>query len=276
MRKTRLSRHLLATTLPMALLLSSGGQTAMAEPMIGQGFNAYGLPGAIDTPTAEVMPDGTLGTTVSYSDYGRRSTIAFQILPRVTGALRYSRIEGLQDGSRDFVWDRSFDLHYQFLDEDQNSWRPAVAVGLRDFMGTGLYSAQYLVASKTLTPQWRVSAGLGWGRLGGTCYIPANQPNIGDCETRDADDVGAGGKPTPKDWFNGSPKLFGSVSYQATDRLRLVAEYSPEDYGLEVAAGEKEPGAMSICRRSTSFAAITNWASIPSAARRSVRNSRSR
>ncbi|AUH33861.1 YjbH domain-containing protein [Paracoccus tegillarcae] len=242
MRKSRLSRHLLATTLPVALLLTSGGQTALAEPMIGQGMNAYGLPGAIDTPTAEMLPDGTIGATVSYSEYGQRNTVMFQVLPRLSTALRYSRLDNIEDGDRDYVWDRSFDLRYQLLDENENSWQPALAVGLRDFMGTGLYSAQYMVASKTITPQLRVSAGVGWGRLGGTCYIPGGQGTTGDCELRD--DIGNGGKPQPDDWFRGSAKAFGSISYQATDRLRIVAEYSPETYGLESAVGEEEPSSQ--------------------------------
>lgn len=239
MRKSRLTRYLMATALPVAALVASSGETAMADPMLTFGVNAYGMPGAIDTPTAEMLPDGTLGGTVSYSDYARRNTLVFQALPRVTAAVRYSKIDDIQDGRRDYVWDRSFDLRYQFLDEDEDGWRPAMAIGLRDFIGTGLYSAQYLVASKTITPKLRVSAGIGWGRLGGNCYIPGGQENNGDCEVRE--DVGNGGKPEPDDWFRGSPKAFGSIIYQATDQLRFVGEYSPETYGLETAVGREEP-----------------------------------
>ena len=38
------------------LLTAVGSQTALAEPMIGQSLNTYGLPGAVDTPTAEMLP----------------------------------------------------------------------------------------------------------------------------------------------------------------------------------------------------------------------------
>ncbi|WP_299845395.1 YjbH domain-containing protein [uncultured Paracoccus sp.] len=228
MRHSRLFRQLLATTLPVALLVASGSQTALAEPMIGWGMNSYGLPGGIDTPTAEMLPDGTLGATVGYSDYSRRNTLVFQALPRLTAALRYSRIDNYQIDERDYLWDRSFDIRFQALDEDPDGWRPAVAVGLQDFMGTGVYSAEYLVASKTITPTLRVSAGVGWGRLGG--------------EFRPPSDVGQGGKPNYKDWFTGPASPFASITWQATDKLRLVAEYSEDPYALEESAtGEEAP-----------------------------------
>ena len=43
-------------------------QPARTDPMIGTVMNSYGLPGAVDTPTAEMLPDATLGATLSYSD----------------------------------------------------------------------------------------------------------------------------------------------------------------------------------------------------------------
>ncbi|NWP89684.1 YjbH domain-containing protein, partial [Escherichia coli] len=73
-------RRLLATTLPAAMVLGSVSTTAIAEPMYGRTMSTYGLPGGIDTPTAETLPDGTLGATVSWSDYGRRSSVLFQAL----------------------------------------------------------------------------------------------------------------------------------------------------------------------------------------------------
>ena len=224
LRRPPLMRRLLASALPVALLAASGGATALAEPLTTGSLNAYGMPGAIDTPTAEALPDGTLGATLGWSDYARRNTLVFQATPRLTTALHYSRIEGLDD-KRGYVWDRSFDLRYQLLDEA--GWRPAVAVGLQDFMGTGIYSAEYLVATKSVTPDIRVSAGLGWGRLAGN--------------SRHGDNADEGGNLNTDLWFTGGAKPFASVSWQARDNLRLVAEYSADDYGLEVGEGEEEP-----------------------------------
>merc|ERR1712192_55703 len=108
-----LTRRLLASTVPAALLLSLGAQPARTDPMIGTVMNSYGLPGAVDTPTAEMLPDATLGATLSYSDLARRNTLVFQVLPRLTVALRYSRFDIRPDSDgvltsderRGYVWD---------------------------------------------------------------------------------------------------------------------------------------------------------------------------
>lgn len=224
MRRDRLFRRLMSTTLPVALLLGSGGGVAVADPLYSNNFSTYGLPGGIDTPTAETMPDGTLAASVSASDYGRRSNMAFQALPGLTAVLRYSRVEGINDYRNDgYISDRSLDLRYQIVDEQ--GWRPAVAVGLQDFLGTGVYSGEYIVASKNITPTVRASLGLGWGTLAG-------KPR-----TIDADDEG--GTPNVDQWFSGSPKPFGSVSWQVNDKLSLVAEYSNDTYFTRYSNGDE-------------------------------------
>lgn len=225
MRRSGLRRHLLATTLPVGILLVSGGGTAVADPLYTDIRSTFGMPGGVETPTAEKMRDGTLAATVSYSGYALRNNVAFQVLPNLTAALRYSRIDGLDPSGRGYVWDRSFDLRYQLFDEQ--GWRPAVAIGMEDFLGTGIYSGEYVVATKNLTPNIRGSIGLGWGRLAGT----PRPIEYGD----------EGGKPNYDTWFSGSPKPFGSVTWDVNDKLSLTAEYSNDDYGLEVENGADSP-----------------------------------
>lgn len=233
MRRSRTIRRLMATTLPAALLFGSVSSTAVADPMYGRNMSTYGLPGGIDTPTAETLADGTLGATVSWSDYGRRSSVVFQALPRLTTVLRYSRVEGINDYRNDgYISDRSFDLRFQVLDEQ--GWRPAVAVGLQDFIGTGVYSGEYIVATKNVTPTVRVSAGLGWGTLAG--------------KNRVIDVNDEGGTFDAGNWFSGGAKPFASVSWQVNDKLNLVAEYSNDKYQAEYSngnffqEGDDEPG----------------------------------
>lgn len=222
MRRTPLFRRLMATTLPAALLLGSATSVAVADPMLARNMSSFGTPGGIDTPTAETLPDATLAGTISYSDYARRTNVTFQALPGLTTVLRYARVDGINDYRNDgYISDRSFDLHYQIVDEQ--GWRPAVAVGLRDFLGTGVYSGEYIVASKNITPTIRASAGLGWGTLAGKNRVI------------DVDDEG--GTPNVGDWFSGSPKPFGSVSWQVNDRLNLVAEYSNDKYRASYSNG---------------------------------------
>ncbi|WP_265500602.1 YjbH domain-containing protein [Paracoccus beibuensis] len=232
MRRPRLIRQLMATTLPVAMLVGSGTGVAVADPMLARNMSAYGMPGGIDTPTAEMLPDGSLGATLSWSDYARRGNVFFQALPRLTTVLRYARVDGINDyRDEGFISDRSLDLRFQVVDEQ--GWRPAVAVGLQDFLGTGVYSGEYIVATRNVTPTVRASVGLGWGVLAG-------KPRVIDVQDQ-------GGTPNVDQWFSGGAKPFASVSWQVNDKLNLTAEYSHDRYYARYSDGNEyqqgdEPG----------------------------------
>ena len=117
-------------------------------------------------PIAGSFSDGEIGFTTSRHGPNLRNTLTFQALPRVFGAFRYSGIgdkKKLNIDSGYTYWDRSFDLRVDIL--KKNNILPDVTLGLQDFIGTGMYSGEYLVASKEIKNKLRVTAGLGWGRL---------------------------------------------------------------------------------------------------------------
>lgn len=224
-RLTPLTRRLLATALPVAAALVPAG-AGLADPMIGTVTNRYGLPGVIDTPTAEMMPDATLGAVLGYTELGNSTGLSFQILPRVTAVLRYGKFDSTEE-DRGYVRDRSFDIRVSLLDESLGGWRPSVAVGLQDAIGTGFYASEYLVATKTLSPRLRVSAGLGWGRL-------ASSGGIGSLiDDRGAPDDEEGGSLNTDQWFRGEAAPFVNLQWKATDKLTVLAEYSGDDYACE-------------------------------------------
>ncbi len=223
-RLTPLTRRLLASALPVAAVLAPAG-AGLADP--GIVLNRYALPGAIDTPSAEMMPDGTLGAVLGYSGIGGNGVgVSFQVLPRVSAVLRYGKFDN-EAMPRGYTRDRSFDLRLQLLTEDPDGWRPSVAVGLQDFIGTGYYSSEYIVATRNLTPRLRVSAGLGWGRL-------ASSGGIGSfTDSRPVPAPDDRGRLNNAKWFRGDMAPFASVAWQATDKLTLLAEYSGDDYACE-------------------------------------------
>ena len=232
-RLTPLTRRLLATALPTAVALVPAG-AGLADPMIGTVTNRYGLPGAIDTPSAEMTPDATLGAVLGYSALGNTAGLSFQILPRVTGVLRYGKFDSTEE-ERGYVRDRSFDIRVSLLDESPGGWRPAVAVGLQDAIGTGFYASEYVVATKTLSPRLRVSAGLGWGRL-------ASSGGIGSLiDDRGAPDDEEGGTLNTDQWFRGEAAPFLNIQWKATDKLTLLAEYSGDDYACETGDADSCP-----------------------------------
>jgi len=199
---------------------------AGAEPLIGGSRNAFGLPGGFDTPSAFGLPDGVIGASTLFGAGGQRHSFAFQIAPRLSAVFRYSKIDDF-DAPGDALYDRSIDLHLKLLDEA--GWRPAVAVGVRDFIGSGAYASEYVVVSKTVTPTLSISAGLGWGRLGSSNGIGAP---FGD---RPTPSVVADSPINHDRWFRGEAAPFLGVNWQVNDKLTLKAEYSPDGYVEEVA-----------------------------------------
>ncbi|MCH2076134.1 MAG: YjbH domain-containing protein [Rhodobacteraceae bacterium] len=221
-----------------AFVLPSSDPSVSSEaaPALRAASNFYGMPGLIDMPAAHALPDGELQAIVSSFAGITRTTLTFQISPRLTGAFRYNRFADINlDGFEDY-YDRAFDLHYQVLREDEDGWQPALAVGLRDFVGTGIEAGEYIVASKTFAlpneGRLRASAGLGWGRLGSYGDIGApfgeDRPQFVPGDTGGEVDFGQ--------WFRGPMAPFAGLEWQPGGRLqdlRVKVEYSSDAYDLE-------------------------------------------
>ncbi|WP_284379143.1 YjbH domain-containing protein [Amylibacter marinus] len=211
--------HIISTRL--AGVLASCSALCLATPITAQtlGFGAstnhYGGTGLIDMPTAESQPDGELSVTMAGFAGTTRGAFAFQILPRLSGTFRYTRLANWIQGGD--TYDRSFDMQYRLLDEAK--YRPAVAIGLRDFLGTGIYSGQYLVGTKNIGTKLKVTAGLGWGRFSNS-----------DEFQRDTSG-NPGGTLLYREWFTGPVGGFAGIEWQTpVKNLRLKAEYSSDSY----------------------------------------------
>ena len=204
------------------------GAPVIAQQTQTPSLNAYGTPGLIDTPTAENMPDGYLSFTSNVLGPYVRNTATFQVLPRVSGSFRYTRLDrGTLNGGS--TYDRSFDLHFNLVDE--TTYRPAIAVGLRDVLGTGVFSGEYIVATKNITPRLQFSGGLGFGRFAGRDTFQNPLSVLSDrFETRPGRSFGTGGELETNGWFRGPAAFFGGVKYQLNEQTTLLAEYSSDVY----------------------------------------------
>lgn len=198
-------------------------------------YTLFGTPGLILMPTAEVAADSELA--FSYSQFGPNAngTLTFQILPRLSGSFRYTKLDNFWASGplrgQDF-FDRSFDLQYRILNESK--YLPAVSVGIRDFIGTGIYSSEYVVATKSIGDKLRVHGGLGWGRL--ASHNPIG--NIGG--PRPDWDAGKGGTLNFSQWFRGDFAPFAGLSYKVNDKLTFKAEYSSDAFTVEERRGTLE------------------------------------
>jgi len=225
----------LGQMLAVGFLLLCGGQPAQAQDRnFAWGYNTLGVPGLLDVPSAFSRPDAEFG--LAYSQFGNqyRSSMTFQVSNRLSATFRYAGIDGLiLDGAEPIeTTDRSFSLHYRLLDE--GTYLPAVAVGLNDVLGTGLFSGEYLVASKTFGPKLRATLGLGWGRLGSFGGFSNPLSVFSDSFDTRAAYSGLGGELSSGQWFRGDAAFFGGVEWMVNERLRFVAEYSSDAYVNEV------------------------------------------
>ncbi len=79
-------------------------------------LNLYGTTGLIDMPSAQAQPDGQI--SLSYSQFGdfSRRNFTFQVLPRLSGTLRYSTIKNWGQRDDDGVFDPDYDLYDRSFD----------------------------------------------------------------------------------------------------------------------------------------------------------------
>ena len=225
------SRLLSASALASVLVVSS----AVLAQDLRPSMSTYGTPGLVEMPTAEVLRDGELAFTSSIVGPTVRNSITFQVLPNIYGTFRYSSVDGLfqQDES---YFDRSFDVHVQLAEED--GLRPAVAFGLRDLLGTGIYSGEYIVATKSFGPRVEVTGGIGWGRFAGRDTFSNPFGVFSDrFDTRPGGFTGTGGQLETGNWFRGPAAIFGGVKWHVNDRTTVFAEYSTDVQAREANAG---------------------------------------
>ncbi len=205
-------------------------------PLPPPSLNFYGSPGIIDMPSGQMLPDGQFTTAIGYFGGQTRYTLTFQALPWASASFRYNKIKNWNMGGFSTYYDRGFDMRFR-LHKETRYW-PEITLGLQDFVGTGIYSAEYLVATKTLNApgfgaarlpgKLKLTGGLGWGRLGTSGSIGSP---FGERPAYDPSDTG--GKPAYDQWFRGPVAPFGGIEWMPNDRTSVKFELSSDAYVTE-------------------------------------------
>ena len=216
-------------SVPLSLLLASAPLSA----------SDFGTTGLIDTPTARMQADGTLGFTAAYDERHKQFALTYQALPWLEMTYRYTGFEDY------FYWDRNYEVKALLWGEDDYSALPQIAVGIRDAVGTGVFGGEYVVASKRFG-QWDASLGLGWGRLAGKGVATNPLTYIADrfeVRSTQVDGYGEGGELAAGDFFSGPEVgVFGGVSYEFSSLpLTAVVEYNPDQYVADLEFGAPRP-----------------------------------
>ena len=191
----------------------------------------YGGVGLLDTRTARFFPDGYLALTASLTSPDDRYAITAQALPWIEFTFRYSINQAI--AFNPVLHDRSFDAKFRLSHESE--YVPEIALGFQDFIGTGVYSGEYLVGSKRFGPL-DFTVGFGWGRLGarGTFKNPFCAISSGFC-TRNGESSSSGGSFAINSYFHGPDVgVFGGIEYDTPiENLKLKIEYSADAYTEE-------------------------------------------
>ncbi len=214
---------------PLSLLTSLAFGTALSTaPALAEmsgSLNLNGATGVIDMPSGDAQKDATFSFSIGTVGPITRTTLSFQASERLSASFRFQTwrdwdtiIPGDEQEN-----DRSIDLRYQVLKEGKIA--PAVTIGLQDFTGKGLFASEYIAATKTFGDKLKVTAGLGWGRLGSDGGIGSpfgSRPAVSPTGTPNADQ-----------WFRGEAAPFAGVEYKINDNWTLKGEYSSDAYLLE-------------------------------------------
>lgn len=233
-----LNRNLLLGFLIMGLSPSTLG-----------GGSDFGTTGLIKMPDARMEADGSLRATIALDDVANIYNVTFQALPKVQATFRYSIFDPTRARSDalDKNRDRSYGVKAQLLSESRRY--PAIALGVRDILGTGVWEGEYLVATKAFS-RFDATLGIGWGRLGSRSGFSNPLRVISDkFEERPAQTGGSvGGESRGESFFRGDASVFGGLTYRfARLPLAITAEYEADQYEREVRIGTLErPSAWNL------------------------------
>ncbi|HBN90367.1 YjbH domain-containing protein [Rheinheimera aquimaris] len=196
---------------------------------------AHGGVGLIQTPTARMAPAGDLSINYTDNEEYRLWSVSIQLFDWMESTVRYTDVRTrLYSADPGFsgdqtLKDKGIDVKFRLLQE--STYMPQVAVGFRDFGGTGFFESEFISLSK----KWGdldFHLGMGWGYLGnsGNVNNPFCQIKDSFCD-RPSGFAGRGGKIDYDQFFKGPASLFGGIEYQTPwQPLRLKLEYEGNDY----------------------------------------------
>ena len=190
----------------------------------------FGETGLLEMPTARLMPEGTIKIGINSFYPYEVTSVSASPFSWMEAVFRYTEIKNQKYGPFSYsgnqtLKDKGFDIKFKLIKERQ--YFPAIALGLRDLAGTGLFSSEYLVASKQID-NLDISLGVAWGALGRDGNINNPFKSIHDSfYARDSSTRGLGGGFNIRDWFSGeNASIYGGLEYRLQRYgMRFKLEY---------------------------------------------------
>ena len=200
----------------------------------------YGTTGLINIPSARMETDSTLSSTIAYDGRHKQFALTYQATPWLEGTFRYTGFNEF------FRWDRNYEVKARLWEE--TDYLPQLAVGIRDLVGTGVVSSEYLVANKQLG-RTDFTLGVGWGRLAGKGEMDNPLIEISQRFATRSDQIdssgfsGQGGELSFGDFFSGKKiGLFGGIEHRFEHLpFTALAEYNPDTFQFNRDRGGAAP-----------------------------------
>jgi len=201
-------------------------------------FSNYGTVGLISNPSARFQKEGTVAFSWSRMQPYLRGSIVAYPFNWFEASYQYTDINNQLysdvfefSGNQTFK-DKGFDAKFRLAQEGY--YLPQIALGFRDMAGTGLFSSEYLVASKFIN-NFDISLGVGWGTL--TSYSNRN-PLIdlsNRFNSREKIEGTRGGEFSVDSFFSGEMGFFGGLEYFIPNLrgARFKIEFDGVDYSKE-------------------------------------------
>ncbi len=227
MAKTKILASLCVILLFLSQHIFSSINDYFPNP-IGPSSSNYGNTGILEMPNARFMDEARMRFNFSGSfpyEYTSLTTSPFNWFE---ATYRYTEIKDEQYGpsiysNNQSLKDKGFDVKFRIFKE--SLYMPSVAVGLNDIAGTGLFSSEYIVATKNYK-DIDFTLGLGFGLLGNEGGISNPFRSLSENFKRRPAYTGLGGEFSFGTWFSGDASLFGGMEYDLKKYgLRLKLEY---------------------------------------------------
>jgi len=199
--------------------------------------NTSGVVGLIEMPSARMYPEGEFTVHLTKADPYWRMVVLGQPLDWLQVLFKYTDIGYQKYGysgvsSSQNYKDKSVDVKARLWKEQY--YIPEISVGFDDVGGTGLFSGEYLVASKQIK-NMDFTLGMGWGYLGSRGQFTNPFTLISSHFKSRTGSAGHGGNIDYFRYFSGEKvSLFGGAEYHLESiPLSLKVEYDGNDYQHE-------------------------------------------
>ncbi len=194
-------------------------------------YNNYGQVGTIHTPSARTFEEGVHGVTLYQGTPNQTITLTASPFNWLEASFFYTNVDGrpycyeIYDVvcQQDFK-DKGFNVKLRLKEQGV---LPAIAIGLNDFAGTGIYSSEYIVGSYGIN-KTDFHFGIGFGLLDGSDLRFKNPFSYlsDNFDSRPKLAANIGGSFQLSRYFSGeTASPFFGVSHALHKKLMLKAEY---------------------------------------------------